>query len=390
MKVDPASRLGSVEEYYFSRKLQEIEQLREAGADIINLGIGSPDLSPPPQVITSLKESLGLPNVHRYQSYRGVPELRSAFANWYRRFYQVELKAETELLPLIGSKEGIMHISMAFLNPGDQVLVPNPGYPAYSAAAKLAGAVVRPYLLRPEYGWLPDIDQIEKEDLSAVKIMWINNPHMPTGAQAGPEIFQQLVSFAKRNNILLVNDNPYSFVLSKKPTSLMQTPDAKEVALELNSLSKSHHMAGWRVGMVCGSAEKINTILRFKSNMDSGQFLGIQKAAMAALDTDQSWHDQQNQIYLRRKGIAKKIFDTLNCKIENAQVGMFLWARIPQSWKNAYDLSDFILKEAEVFITPGGIFGDRGDKYLRISLCSPEEVLVEALGRIEAQKIEEA
>lgn len=382
MKVKTAARMGEVQEYYFSRKLKEIAARNADGADIINLGIGSPDLAPPAAVVEALKQSLILPNVHQYQSYSGIPELRAAIANWYRTHFQVALNPDNEILPLIGSKEGIMHISMAFLGPGDAVLVPDPGYPTYSAAANLSSATIIKYRLDAQQNWLPDLAALAKQDLSTVKLMWVNYPHMPSGAAASKTFFQQLIAFAQTHDLLICNDNPYSFILNDQPSSLLSIPGAKEHALELNSLSKSHHMSGWRIGMVSGHAENIAAVLRFKSNMDSGMFRAMQLAAIQALETPIAWHKEQNKIYGKRKIIAAAIMSELNCHCDPNQVGLFLWGKVPDGWDDGYALSDHLLDNANVFITPGGIFGDAGKKYIRISLCSDESILANALSRI--------
>jgi aspartate/methionine/tyrosine aminotransferase len=380
--IAPAQRLGNVEEYYFSRKLREIAELRAAGHPVINLGIGSPDLPPHPSVVQALHTHSNHHGNHAYQSYIGLPELRHAFAGWYERYFNVTLDPQREVLPLIGSKEGIMHISMAFLNPGDEVLVPNPGYPTYPSATELTGARIRHYYLEAENGWLPDLKTLAQKDLSRVKIMWVNYPHMPTGTPADPAFFARLVEFARAHRILLVNDNPYAFILNDQPCSLLSVPGAREVALELNSLSKAHNMAGWRVGMLAGAAPYLETVLRFKSNMDSGMFKPVQMAAVQALQLEQSWYDGLNEVYRRRRQLAQQLLQVLGCAFDERQVGMFVWARVPTSHSDGYALSDDILYNHHVFLTPGGIFGSQGERYVRISLCSTEEVLGEAIGRI--------
>lgn len=380
--IQPATRLNSVEEYYFSTKLKEIAQMRSEGIPVINLGIGSPDLAPSAETISALTKSAANPNNHAYQGYQGIPALREAFAHFYQKHYQVELNPTNEILPLIGSKEGIMHLAMAYLEPGDETLIPNPGYPTYAAACKLAGAKVREYTLSEELNWLPDLDQLEKEDLSKVKIMWINYPHMPTGALATKAFFEKLQGFAERNNILLVNDNPYSFILNENPISILSIPGMKDVAIELNSLSKSHNMAGWRIGAILGKAEFIAPALKFKSNMDSGMFLPLQEAAVEALKADSNWFQQQNTIYRSRQKKVFELLDLINCKYDTKQTGMFVWAKIPSEFKDGYVLSDKILHENAVFITPGGIFGTQGNGYIRISLCAKEEVFQAAIDRI--------
>jgi LL-diaminopimelate aminotransferase len=380
--IKAATRTGLVDEYYFSAKLAEIARMRIEGIDVINLGIGSPDMPPAESVIRELAESASGSHNHGYQSYRGIPLLRSAFAKWYNKYFNVVLDPETEILPLIGSKEGIMHVSMAFLDPGDEVLVPDPGYPAYGAAAKLAGGIVRHYDLKEETGWMPDIESIEAAGVERVKMMWINYPHMPTGTKASPALFERMVSFARRNGILLCHDNPYSFILNSEHLSILSVPGAHEVALELNSLSKSHNMAGWRIGMVAGNGAYINAILKVKSNMDSGMFLPLQAAAAGALAAPEEWYTGLNAIYGRRRGKAADIMNALSCTFDQTQSGLFLWGRIPDLYSDATELTEKLLHENHVFITPGSIFGNNGQRYVRISLCAPEEVLVAALNRI--------
>jgi aspartate/methionine/tyrosine aminotransferase len=379
--IPTSDRLGEVKEYYFSTKLRELAALRAAGKDIISLGIGSPDLPPAPAVIEALKDAAERNDVHGYQPYAGLPALREAFAGWYKRYFNVELDANNELLPLIGSKEGIMHISMAFLNPGDEVLVPNPGYPTYRSATELAGGVIRDYRLNDALGWLPDLQALEEQDLSKVKIMWVNYPHMPTGTAAPEGFYEALVAFARRNNILLCNDNPYAFILTDSRKSLLSVPGAKEVAIELSSLSKAQNMAGWRVGAVAGAKEYLQSIIRFKSNMDSGMFRPVQEAAIKALSLGQDWYDGLNAVYRQRREIAFQIMDTLGCEYRRDQVGLFVWAKCPDNM-TGYEVSDAALYDKDVFLTPGGIFGSEGEHYVRISLCSTEERLREALERL--------
>ncbi len=383
MIINTASRLGEVKEYYFSVKLKEIAAMRAQGIDVINLGIGSPDLPPSPDVIETLRTESLVPQNHKYQSYSGILELREAMARFYQKWYGVELNATNELLPLIGSKEGIMHISMTFLEAGDEVLIPNPGYPTYQSVTRLTGASIRTYDLSEETAWLPDLVALEQTDLSKVKIMWLNYPHMPTGAKVTRSFFEKVVQFAKKHQILLCNDNPYSFILNEDYISILAVDGAKEVALELNSLSKAQNMAGWRVGMLAGRADYVQTILRFKSNMDSGMFKPLQLAAVKALDADEKWYADLNAIYKKRQQIAFQILEQLNCSFNRDCSGMFVWAKIPSSYASGFQLSDQLLKETGVFITPGGIFGDRGNQYIRISLCSPEEVLQQAIQRIQ-------
>jgi LL-diaminopimelate aminotransferase len=381
-----AKRLESINEYYFSQKLREIEAMNQEGEPVINLGIGSPDLPPHADVINLLRDGSVAHNVHAYQSYKGSKVLRSAMAAWYLRWYTVPLDPETEILPLIGSKEGIMHLCMTYLDEGDEVLVPNPGYPTYRSAVTLAGGLIRDYHLTEENNWMPDLEELEKGGLEKVKMMWVNYPHMPTGQLPTKELFEQLVAFAKKHDILICHDNPYSFILNDRPMSILSVEGAKDVAVELNSLSKSHNMAGWRVGMLCGSKEKIDDVLRFKSNMDSGMFLPVQLAAARALELGQEWHDSLNEVYARRREKAFKLLDHLKCRYSREQAGMFVWAKIPDGYADGFALSDEILHGSRVFITPGGIFGPAGNGYVRVSLCSPEEKLSEALNRIKNTK----
>ena len=378
----PARRLDGIAEYYFAGKLRDIAQMRQAGHPVLNLGIGSPDLPPAPAVIEALQTASNDPAAHAYQPYTGIPALRNAWAGWYLRWYGVPLDPQTEILPLIGSKEGIVHVAMTFLEPGDVALVPNPGYPAYQAATLLAGAEVRHYDLDAANGWLPDLDYLENTDLNRVKIMWVNYPHMPTGAVATPAIFQRLIDFGLRHNILIVNDNPYSFILNDQPISILAAAGAAETALELNSLSKSHNLAGWRVGMVAGHAEHLQAILRFKSNMDSGQFQPVQLAAIRALELPDTWYHELNETYRERQKHAFAILETLGCTFDRAQQGMFVWAKIPTGYADGYELSERLLHEVFVFLTPGGIFGAAGNRYVRISLCSTTDHLLTAVGRI--------
>lgn len=384
LNVPTASRLGEVEEYYFSRKLREIARMRAEGKKVLNLGIGSPDLPPAPEVIAMLHQSSSEEGNHGYQSYNGIPELRQAFAAWYRTWFKVDLNPETEILPLMGSKEGIMHISMTYLEAGDEVLVPNPGYPTYSAVARLTGAAIRHYTLDAAKGWFLDLEALAREDLSKVKIMWINYPNMPTGTPADLGFFTELIEFARQQEILIVNDNPYAFILNDRPLSLLSVPGAKDVALELNSLSKSHNMAGWRAGMLAGKPDFLQNVLRFKSNMDSGMFRPLQVAAAQALQLPESWYRNLNEIYTRRRDRVFDLMDQLGCTYQTEQVGMFVWASIPKHYPDCYALSDEILEKAHVFITPGGIFGSQGENHIRASLCSTEAVFDEALGRIKS------
>ncbi len=377
-----SKRLEGIGEYYFSQKLREIETLNKAGKDIINLGIGSPDLPPHPEVIKVLQEESVKPNVHTYQSYKGSPVLRKAISDWYKRWYHVDLDPDTEILPLIGSKEGIMHICMTYLDKGDEVLVPNPGYPTYRSAVKLAGGKCVEYKLREKKNYQPDFDKLEKKNLKKVKLMFVNYPQMPTGQLPTKELFEKLVAFGKKHKILIINDNPYSFILNEQPESLLCIEGAKDCVIELNSLSKSHNMAGWRVGMLCGAKERIEEVLRFKSNMDSGMFLPVQLAAAKALSLGKEWHEEVNKVYRARREKVFELLDLLQCKYSKEQAGLFVWAAIPQSYKDGYVLSDEVLYKSNVFITPGGIFGSAGEKYIRVSLCSTEEKFDEAIKRI--------
>ena len=387
MKIELANRLNGIGEYYFSKKLSEIAELNKQGDAVINLGIGSPDMPPHPSVIETLQTEAAKPNVHAYQSYKGAEALRNAFAAWYKKWYGVELNAATEILPLIGSKEGIMHICMTYLNEGDAALIPNPGYPTYRSAVQLAGGKCVEYELKEENNWLIDFDELEKKDLGKVKLMWVNYPQMPTGQLPTKKLFEKLVAFGKKHNILICHDNPYSFILNEDPISLLGVDGAKEVVIELNSLSKSHNMAGWRVGVLCGVKERVEEVLRFKSNMDSGMFWPLQLAAAKALTLEKDWYDEVNKVYKSRRKKAYELLDLLECTYSKEQAGMFLWARIPERFKNAYELSDDVLYKARVFITPGGIFGSAGEKFLRVSLCSPEDKFEASIDRIKKNLI---
>lgn len=384
--IQTSKRLEGIGEYYFSRKLREIDELNKQGKNIINLGIGSPDLPPHPDVIRVLQEESARANVHAYQSYKGSPVLRKAFSDWYQTWYHVTLHPDTEILPLIGSKEGIMHICMTYLNEGDEVLVPNPGYPTYRSAVKLAGGVCVDYDLKEENNYFPDFNELEQRDLSKVKLMWVNYPHMPTGQPATVEMYRPLISFAKKHNILVCHDNPYSFILNEHPMSLLSLDGAKEVVIELNSLSKSQNMAGWRVGVLCGAKERIDEVLRFKSNMDSGMFLPVQLAAAKALGLGKDWYDSVNAVYRARREKVYELLDLLGCSYSKKQVGMFMWAKIPPGYKDGYALSDEVLYNANVFITPGGIFGSAGDQYIRVSLCGSIEKFEAAINSIKKVK----
>lgn len=382
--IKPAQRLDEVQEYYFSRKLKEVTRLNAEGMDIVSLAIGSPDMPPSEQTVETLCEVARRPDAHGYQPTMGTPELREAMAGFYRRWYGVEVNAAAEVLPLIGSKEGILHVTLAFVNPGDKVLVPNPGYPTYTSLSKLLGAQVVNYNLDEANGWQPDWQQLEAMDMSGVRLMWTNYPNMPTGANARMETYERLVDFARRKNIVVVNDNPYSFILNEKPISLLQVPGAKDCCIEFNSMSKSHNMPGWRVGMCIANATFISWILKVKSNIDSGTFRGMQLAAAKALaENTAEWHREANvDRYRRRRRYAEEIMDVLGCDYDRSQVGMFLWGRIPDSYGDVEQLTEKVLHEARVFITPGFIFGSRGERYIRISLCAKEEKLGEALERI--------
>lgn len=388
--IKPAERLSLVSEYYFSRKLKEVAQMNAEGKDIISLAIGSPDMPPSKQTIQTLCEVASRPDTHGYQPTMGTPELRKAMADFYKRWYGVDLNPATEIQPLIGSKEGILHVTLAFVNPGEEVLVPNPGYPTYTSLSKILGAKVVNYDLMEDNGWQPDFEQLEKMDLSRVKLMWTNYPNMPTGGNARMETYERLVDFARKHNIVVVNDNPYSFILNDKPMSLLQVEGAKDCCIEFNSMSKSHNMPGWRVGMCATNPTFISWILKIKSNIDSGTFRGIQLAAAAALSNDEEWHHEANiETYARRRKYAEQIMDALRCKYDPNQVGMFLWGRIPDSYSNCEELTERVLHEARVFITPGFIFGSKGERYVRISLCAKEEKIQAALERIRKLKIED-
>ena len=387
--IKPAERLSLVSEYYFSRKLKEVAQMNAEGKDIISLAIGSPDMPPSKQTIQTLCEVASRPDTHGYQPTMGTPELRKAMADFYKRWYGVDLNPATEIQPLIGSKEGILHVTLAFVNPGEEVLVPNPGYPTYTSLSKILGAKVVNYDLMEDNGWQPDFEQLEKMDLSRVKLMWTNYPNMPTGGNARMETYERLVDFARKHNIVVVNDNPYSFILNDKPMSLLQVEGAKDCCIEFNSMSKSHNMPGWRVGMCATNPTFISWILKIKSNIDSGTFRGIQLAAAAALSNAEDWHHEANiETYSRRRKYAEQIMDALGCKYDPNQVGMFLWGRIPDSYSNCEELTERVLHEARVFITPGFIFGSKGERYVRISLCAKEEKIQAALERIRKLKIE--
>ncbi len=377
-----SKRLNGIGEYYFSQKLREIEELNKAGKNIINLGIGSPDLPPHPDVIKTLQEESAKPNVHGYQSYKGSPVLRTAISQWYREWYGVQLDPATEVLPLIGSKEGIMHICMTYLDKGDKVLVPDPGYPTYRAAVKLAGGECINYTLKEKNNYELEFSKLDKKKLKKVKLMFVNYPQMPTGQSPSKEFFEKLVAFGRKHDILIVHDNPYSFILNETPLSLLSIEGAKDCVIELNSLSKSHNMAGWRVGMLCGAKERIEEVLRFKSNMDSGMFLPVQLAAAKALQLGKEWHEGVNAVYQKRREKVFELLELLNCSFSKQQAGLFVWARVPSTYKGGYVLSDEVLYKSNVFITPGGIFGKAGEKYVRVSLCATVEKFQEAINRI--------
>ena len=380
--IRPADRLSGVSEYYFSRKLKEVARMNAEGRDVISLGIGSPDMPPSAPTIETLCREAQNPDGHGYMPYIGIPELRRSFAAWYQKWYGVTLDANTEIQPLIGSKEGILHVTLAFVNPGEQVLVPNPGYPTYTSLSTLLGAEVVHYNLREEQGWMPDFEELERMDLSRVKLMWTNYPNMPTGANATPELYERLVDFARRKGIVIVNDNPYSFILNDRPLSILSVPGAKECCIELNSMSKSHNMPGWRIGMLASNADFIQWVLKVKSNIDSGMFRAMQLAAATALDAGTEWYEGNNRNYRNRRRLAGEIMQALGCTYDEKQVGMFLWGRIPDSYADVEELTERVLHEARVFITPGFIFGSNGKRYIRISLCCKDTKLEEALRRI--------
>jgi len=381
--MEVAKRLQGIGEYYFSQKLREIDELNKQGKQVINLGIGSPDQPPHPDVVKELERWSEQSNVHGYQSYKGALQLRTAIAEWYHRNYNVQLNPESEILPLIGSKEGIVHICMTFLNEGDEALVPNPGYPTYSSAVKIAGGNIVEYNLRRENNWFPEFAELEKKaNGGKIKLMFVNYPHMPTGQLPTADLFQSLVSFGKKYGILIVHDNPYSFILNDHPLSLLEADKMKETVIELNSLSKSHNMAGWRVGMLVGSKERVDQVLRFKSNMDSGMFLPLQLAAAKALSLGKDWNEKVNSVYRERQQKLFELLDLLNCKCDRNQAGLFLWAEVSKQYKDGYQLSDDVLYNANVFITPGGIFGSAGQNYIRVSLCATVEKIEEAIKRI--------
>lgn len=385
--IAPAHRISQVKEYYFSTKLKEIARLNQAGADIISLAVGGPDMPPSPDTISTLCAEASRPNAHGYQPYVGLPELRQAYANWYNRFFGVSLDPDSEILPLIGSKEGIMHITMAFVNPGDGVLVPNPGYPTYSSVSRLAEAELFHYDLLPTNDWQPDFNQLEQLPLHKIKLMWVNYPNMPTGQPASTELFAKLVEFGRRHGIVIVNDNPYSFILNDSHTSILSVPGASQVAIELNSMSKSHNMPGWRMAMAASNPTFINWILKVKSNVDSGQFRPMMLAAAKALESGDEWFAHINHEYASRRKIVEQIMTALRCTFSPKQRGLFLWGRIPDDATNSESFADTVLQQAKVFIVPGFIFGSNGDRYVRISLCEPTATLTSALKRITSSQL---
>ncbi len=384
--IRPASRVDAIEEYYFSRKLKEVAALNAAGADIISLGIGGPDRPPHADVISTLASEAEVQGNHSYQPYTGLPALRKAYADWYQKYYGVNLNPDNEVLPLIGSKEGVLHVSLAFLNPGDGVLVPNPGYPTYSSVSKLVGARIISYDLDENNGWMPDFDALEEMDLTGVKLMWTNYPNMPTGAPASKELYERIIAFGKKHNIVIVNDNPYSFILNDNPCSMLSIPGAKDIVIEMNSLSKSHNMAGWRLGMAASNPTFINWVLKVKSNIDSGQFKPVMLAAVKALNLDDDWYAEVNRVYTERRKVAEEILRVLGCTFDASQQGLFVWGKIPADAVSSETVADEVLSQARVFITPGFIFGSNGQRYVRISLCTPVERMNEALERITNMK----
>lgn len=381
-RIEPAQRVSMVKEYYFSKKLKEVARLNAEGRDIISLGIGGPDRPPHARVVDTLCEYAHRSDTHGYQPYVGPVELRQAYADWYRRWYGVELNPANEIQPLIGSKEGILHITLAFVNPGDGVLVPNPGYPTYTSVSRLAGAEIFTYNLKEENAWYPDFDELESLPLDRIKLMWVNYPNMPTGAPATHELYEKIVDFGRRHNILIVNDNPYSFILNDNPISMLSVEGAKDVVIEMNSLSKSHNMAGWRMAMLASNAQFVEWVLKVKSNIDSGQFRPAMLAAVEALKCNSDWFDELNAVYARRRRVAERIMDALGCTFDPRQRGLFLWGKIPDAAESSEKFADNILYNARVFITPGFIFGSNGERFIRISLCATEEKMEEALTRI--------
>jgi LL-diaminopimelate aminotransferase len=379
--IPAAKRLESVQEYYFSRKMKEVRQLISKGKPVINMGIGSPDMAPDTSVINAIQKAMYDEKAHEYQSYQGLPELRKGMTDFYKCNFNVDVDYNSEILPLMGSKEGIMHISLAFLNEGDEVLIPNPGYPTYASVTELVHAKARYYDLSADTNWQPNFEALEKLDLSKVKLMWVSYPHMPTGANGTLELFEKLIEFGKKHRILIVNDNPYSFILNNNPISIFQVEGAKEIALELNSLSKTYNMAGWRVGMVLGNSKLIEAVLKVKSNMDSGMFYGIQKGAVQALKLGKEWFEQQNEVYTKRRNLIFQLAEKLNCSFDKSSVGLFVWAKLPNEVKSAEAFIDNVLIDKHIFITPGTIFGTNGEGYIRFSLCVKEEKIRQAIER---------
>ncbi len=383
IKIQPSNRVNEIKEYWFAGKMREVARMNAEGLDVVSLGVGGPDRMPALEVVETLCDSARKDGNHSYQIASGLPQLRQAMSRWYKRHYNVDLDPDSEVLPLIGSKEGVLHVSLAFVNPGDKVLVPNPGYITYSGVSKMLGAEIINYDLLADKGWQPDFDQLEKvASEGGIKLMWVNYPNMPTGATAGKELFGKLVDFGRRHGIVIVHDNPYSFILNDNPQSLLQVEGAKEIAIELNSLSKSHNMAGWRMGMVVANPDFTGWIRKMKSNIDSGQFKPVMEAAIKALDIDDSWYTELNSVYWSRRKVAEKIMEAMDCKFDPAQRGLFLWGKLPEGEQDSAVFADKILKEARVFIVPGFIFGSNGEGYVRLSLCATEERLEEALRRI--------
>lgn len=382
LNIKPAERISRVEEYYFSRKLKQVAEMNARGLDVINLGIGNPDLPPSEKTLEVLHEESKKNGANGYQPYIGIPEFRKAYSEWYKKWYAVDLDPNKEIQPLLGSKEGIMHITLAFVNPGDKVLVPNPGYPTYSAVSKLAQAEVINFNLTEDSNWEPDFEELEKMDLEGVKLMWVNYPNMPTGKDSSPELFRKLVDFGKKHNIVIINDNPYSFILNDKPLSILETEGARDICIELNSMSKSHNMPGWRIGVACANPEFIEWILRVKSNVDSGMYKPLQHAAAEALSNSDEWHKANNKIYKERRSKAEDLMTLLGCTFDKSQTGLFLWGRIPDKYDSVEDFTEDILQNARVFITPGMIFGSNGNRYIRISLCANENTYDKAIKRI--------
>lgn len=387
IKISPANRVNEIKEYWFAGKMREVAKMNAEGLDVVSLGVGGPDRMPAVEVVETLCEYAHKEGNHTYQIASGIPQLRQAMSRWYKKYYDVDLDPDTEILPLIGSKEGVLHVSLAFVNPGDKVLVPNPGYMTYSGVSKMLGAEIVNYDLLADKGWMPDFEQLERlAEKGGIKLMWVNYPNMPTGATAGTELFEKLVDFGRRHGIVIVHDNPYSFILNDNPQSLLQVEGARDIAIELNSLSKSHNMAGWRMGMVASNPEFVGWVRKMKSNIDSGQFKPVMEAAIKALNLDDSWYKQLNEVYWSRRKVAEKIMDAMGCKYDSAQRGLFLWGKLPEGVSDSASFADKILKEARVFIVPGFIFGSNGEGYVRLSLCATEDRMEEALRRINELK----